>query len=146
MTLLTDEIYGKKVPDEMKDQLFLYKVIAYNNETSDFTLKYQNRMITTEGGRWIDQDGGRDTMYGAKYETMKKGVKLHNKAEDQVATHNLKVGDFSKETLKAKVASQEDVDMSNLVLASQDDQKKGWNSQEAIDVSHIYCPIVLIMT
>ena len=23
MTLLTDEIYGKKVPDEMKDQLFL---------------------------------------------------------------------------------------------------------------------------
>ena len=130
----------------MKDQLFLYKVIAYNNETSDFTLKYQNRMITTEGGRWIDQDGGRDTMYGATYETVKRGVKLHKKAEGRVAAHNAKVDNVAKETLKTKVASPEDVDMSDLVLASQVDRKKGWNSQEVLDVSHIYCPIVLIMT
>ena len=141
MTLLTDEIYGKKVPAEMKDQLFLYKVIAYNNETKDFTLKYQNRMITNDGGQWIDQDGGRDTMYGAKYDTVKKGVKLHKKAEGRVAAHNQKVDDVAKETLKAKVVSPEDVDMSDLVVASQVDQKKGWNSQDVVDVCLLlsYC-------
>ena len=143
MTLLTDEIYGKKIPIDMKDQLFLYKIVAYNSESKEFTLKYQNRMITTNGGQWIDQDGGRDTMYGLKYETVKKGVKLHKKAEGRVASHNLKVDDVAKETLKAKVVSPEDVDMSDLVVAAQIDRRKGWHSQDVLDVSQIHHHTVL---
>ncbi len=47
--LLTDEIYGKNVPEEMQGYLFHYTVTAYFTDTKTFYVTYMNRMIQTEG-------------------------------------------------------------------------------------------------
>ena len=45
MVLLTDAIYGKKVPEEFKGMQFVYKVCSCESEQTTFKLRYQNRMI-----------------------------------------------------------------------------------------------------
>ena len=54
LVLLTDEIYKKKVPKGMEGQLFLYLVTGYEVEEKNFTIKYQNRVISVDGLEWVD--------------------------------------------------------------------------------------------
>jgi hypothetical protein len=43
--LLSDEIYGKNVPEEMQGYLFYDMVTAYFTDTKTFWVTYMNRMI-----------------------------------------------------------------------------------------------------
>lgn len=52
--LLTDEIFSKKIPEDMKGMEFVYKVTSYDTEDETFTIKYQNRMIKEGGTKWIE--------------------------------------------------------------------------------------------
>jgi hypothetical protein len=55
--LLTDAIYGKKVPEEMQGYLFHYRVTAYFTETKTFCEMYMTHMIFKDGNVWKHQDG-----------------------------------------------------------------------------------------
>ena len=92
-------------------------------------------MITNTGGQWVNQEGGRDVMYGVKYETLHQGVKVYSKAEGRVAAQNQMVDEVAMDTLRAKVNGPKDVDLSDLIAASQIDRKHFWRSQNVIDVS-----------
>ena len=45
MGLFTDEIYGNKVLEEYKGQLFLYMVTKYDCDIEEFTFKYKKIMV-----------------------------------------------------------------------------------------------------
>ena len=140
LVLLTDEIYGKKVPKEMKGQLFLYIDTGYEVEQKEFTLKYQNRMISGDGVEWVDQDGGRDVMNRVKIKTVNHGYDMYGRANACVNNHEKRKKLVAKGSLKpkAKVLREEDVDMTDLDNAAKVNVKKGWMSQEVLDGSTIY--------
>ena len=77
-------------------------------------------------------------MYGVKYETVHQGVKVYSKAECRVAAQNQMVNEVAMDTLRAKVNGPEDVDLSDLIAASQIVRKHFWRSQNVLDVSQ-YC-------
>ena len=47
--LLTDEIYGKNIPEEGKGKYFCFTVTAYNLQYKTFTVKYKNEAIDPDG-------------------------------------------------------------------------------------------------
>ena len=48
--LLTYEIYSDRIPEEMKDKQFHYKVTSYDDDTKLIKVRYQNRMIKKKTG------------------------------------------------------------------------------------------------
>ena len=78
--LLTDAIYGKKVPEEMQGYLFHYTVTAYFTDIKNFCVTYMNHMILKDGNVWKHQDGNHEPMDGVGLETIEMGIELFNRA------------------------------------------------------------------
>ena len=101
--LLTDAIFGKATPKEMKGYLFHYMVGMYKSTpTVTFSLTYCNRMIKDDGDTWEHQDGNRETMSGVTYITVKEGVQLYNTKLIEIKNNNSKKLDMTKAILKEK--------------------------------------------
>ena len=137
MILLTDKIYAKKIPEGMKGKLFFYKITSFDTETELFSVRYQQRMITSDGGRWIDQDEERATMDDFLYEQMLAGRKLHEKALGRVAAYNEKDIEVAVKTLKSMAVRADEVDVADLDEAALKDSNKGWQSEDVMKVSRI---------
>ena len=78
--LLTDGIYGKKVPEEMQGYLFHCRVTAYFIVTKTFRAMYMNHMILKDGNVWKHQDGNHEPMDGVSLETIEMGIEFFNRA------------------------------------------------------------------
>ena len=136
-TLFTDAIYGKKVPEEHKDQLFLYYVKSYDAETKEFCVKYRNSMITEDGVKFIHQEGHRAEMDKVKIGTIEEGIELYLKALGRVNAHEKEEAAVAKGNLKKRVTvvTPEEVETNDLDEASIINVDKLWRSQEVLDVS-----------
>ena len=136
-TLFTDAIYGKKVPEEHKGQLFLYFVKSYDAESREFTVKYRNCMIREDGVSWVNQDGNRSEMSGVKIETIEEGIELYLRAVGRIAEHEKEEALVAEGSLKkrATALTPEEVDTTDLDEASIINVDKGWRSQQVLDVS-----------
>ena len=136
-TLFTDAIYGKKVPDEHKGQLFLYFVKGYDAESKEFTVKYRNSMIREDGVHWVNQDGDRAEMSGVKIGTIEAGIEMYLRAVGRIAEHEKEEELVAEGSLKkrATVLTPEEVDTTDLDEASIINVDKGWMSQEVLDAS-----------
>ena len=139
LVLLTDAIFGKKVPTEFMGMLFAYKVSKYDSESKKFTLKYQNRMIKEDGVEWEFQDGGRALLKKVEFPAVKEGDKLYQKALGCIRAHQNKNCSVAVVTLDTAAddggGKKKAFDFSDLDEAALVDEAKGWRSEHVTDVS-----------
>ena len=143
LILLTDKIYGTKIPEHHKGHLFLYQVNKYDGESKSFSVRYQNRMVKEDGVNWIDQNaddehGEREVIDGVKLKPIEEGVELYRKALGRVNAHRRdgKLGQQAAlDDADTTPLLPGDVIMTNLDEASCIDPIKGWQSQHVLDVS-----------
>ena len=134
--LLTDEIYGNRVPMGMEGMLFVYEVIAYNSDSKDFTLKYRDLMAEEDGDRWITQDGEREVMNGVKLDSVKEGHKLYNETLGRVNAREYEERQVAKKILDKNSKGGKDGDkisFSDLDKAA-DEAELGWQSSDVLNV------------
>ena len=77
--LLTDIIYGSRVPVDAHGKLFHYKVTAFHPSNQTFTLKYTKRVIDPDGSQFVEYvDCSEEdfVMPGVKVDMVKDGCKL----------------------------------------------------------------------
>ncbi len=98
--LLTDEIYGKSIPEEMQGCLFQYMVTAYFTNTKTFHVMFMNHMIQIKGNAWKHQVGNCKPLYGVSLETIETGIELFNRALGCVNAHARKQQASAKVVLK----------------------------------------------
>ncbi len=134
--LLTDEIYGKNVPEETQGYLFHYMVTACFTDTKTFCVTYMNRTIQMEGNRWKHQDGNREPMDGVSLETIETGIKLFNKALGHVNAHAREQQATAKAVLKKanKEIADEEINITDLEEAAHSEPTKGWHSQAVVNL------------
>ena len=132
---MTDAIYENGPPEEMRGKLFHYLVTSYDAVSKTFQIQYRNRMIEEDGRAWIHNDGDRDSISGIKFDSVKKGKKLYEKAEGRVAAVENDKKAAAKAVLEKKVEVHEAVaiDMSDLEKAAES-AKKGWRDHAMMEV------------
>lgn len=138
LVILTDAIYGKNPPKEHKGMHFVYKVSAWDDDDNVFKLTYQNRMIKENGVEWEFQDGGRASIEGVKFDIVKSGEKLYNKALGRVAANKKKdiiVADAALKSEGDGGGKQKAVDFSDLDAIALEIGPKGWFSEQVVNVS-----------
>jgi hypothetical protein len=134
--LLTDAIYGKKVPEEMQGYLFHYRVTAYFTETKTFCVMYTTHMILKDGNVWKHQDGNHEPMDGVSLEIIETEIELFNRALGCINAHAREqqaaakaVLEKANEDIKAEV-----VDVTDLEKAANSEPQNGWHSQVVVDL------------
>ena len=138
---LKDDIYGANPPPDVAGHHFVYKIVAYDAEKKKFRANFQLRMIEEDGHHWKVLDGEREPLGDLSHEHVKDGLELYNRALGRVRAYEYEKTAVAKAALEKKSSSQKstlteaDVDMSDLEAAALLNTKKGWRSQEVLDVS-----------
>ena len=71
--LLTDDIYGGKIPEESKIKLFKYNVTDLDEEEEKLTLAYSAQAIKENEFIWIDFPNDKSLMHYVSIEMSKQG-------------------------------------------------------------------------
>ena len=87
--LLTDEIYGRTIPQNIEGQLFHYVIMGYDSLSNLFKVQCQNKMIEEEEVVWEHHNGDHESMDGVSVKTIEADIKLYSAKFSNTRTHEL---------------------------------------------------------
>ena len=127
--LMTDVIYGNKIPTDAKGKYFWYKVSGYDDDEGLFAMQCQLKAVDPDADDAVffafDEDTDDDTLEGITMASVKEGQQRHYEVTTRTKKAEADERDAVQKQLKKEASDPTKVDMSDTDAIMETDLEGG---------------------